>query len=515
VPNLKLNDAVLQSLKADRRIDFWDISLPSFGVRVGAKTKTFIIKRNNRRIALGRYPRISLSEARTRAKTLLYDSTYSPAAQISLEKAIEAFAATHCKDYRPRSKYEVERILKKLVPIFSKKLSRITTHDVHDIIDKQTTSEANHLFKASRTFFRWCVRRRHIDRSPLDALPIPNKEVARARVLTDAELKSIWEACERSLQEYACELELGVWPACRPSTTESTGENTEPKHFSSNTDTPTGLKFKSAAAPTCELTTPAIRSASRHNDKLGSTPIQSSNMPTSSTRTQSNQGSSSGNPAKTAPTQKHRDTIGTTTDPSMSSGSARSTTRTSTELGIKLPAHFCTIVKLLILTGQRRGEIAALRADFFSKQPDNSQLSLCTLPPNLTKNGREHTFPIGPIATSILRPALNSECAEKNILLFPARGKISSPFNGWSKSKAALDDISQVRGWCVHDLRRSFATNLARLGTPIHIIERLLNHKSGSISGVAAVYNRYDFMTEMREAIDKYDQFLLGIGCGR
>ena len=84
----------------------------------------------------------------------------------------------------------------------------------------------------------------------------------------------------------------------------------------------------------------------------------------------------------------------------------------------------------------------------------------------------------------------------------------ASPFNGWSKSKAALDNASAVPGWTLHDLRRTYASKLAALGVPPHIIERLLNHMSGTISGVAAIYNRYQFMPEMRAAVAKYETHL-------
>jgi integrase len=85
--------------------------------------------------------------------------------------------------------------------------------------------------------------------------------------------------------------------------------------------------------------------------------------------------------------------------------------------------HFGPLVRLLILTGMRRGECAALRSSWV-------QGSTITLPKEATKNGREHTFPLGALAGSILSDAAT---AEKSGLLFPARGKPGTPFNGWSK----------------------------------------------------------------------------------
>jgi integrase len=165
---------------------------------------------------------------------------------------------------------------------------------------------------------------------------------------------------------------------------------------------------------------------------------------------------------------------------------------------VKLPRTFAAIVQLLVLTGQRRGEIAALRADYISND-------LCTLPATLTKNKREHAFPIGTAASSILSTPL---AGSSNGLLFPARGQPSRPFNGWSKSKVALDKLSGVSDWTLHDLRRTFATRLAELGVAPHVIERLLNHVTGTVSGVAAVYNRASYIAEMRAAIELWERYL-------
>ena len=160
--------------------------------------------------------------------------------------------------------------------------------------------------------------------------------------------------------------------------------------------------------------------------------------------------------------------------------------------------HFGTIVRLLILTGMRRGECAALQKSWIRS-------STITLPKDATKNGREHTFPIGTLGASLLAAALPRD---GSALLFPARGTTDTPFNGWSKSKVALDTQSTIEPWTLHDLRRTFATNLAALGTPIHVTEKLLNHVSGTVSGVAAIYNRHAYMDEMRAAIDAWEKRL-------
>ena len=90
---------------------------------------------------------------------------------------------------------------------------------------------------------------------------------------------------------------------------------------------------------------------------------------------------------------------------------------------------------------------------------------------------------------------------------FPARGHRDKPFVGFGVSKIALDRCG-VENFTHHDLRRTFATNLAALGTPIHVTEKLLNHISGTVSGVAAMYNRHAYMDEMRAAIDAWEKRL-------
>ena len=102
--------------------------------------------------------------------------------------------------------------------------------------------------------------------------------------------------------------------------------------------------------------------------------------------------------------------------------------------------------------------------------------------------------------------------------VFPARGNSDRAFSGWSKSKVAFDnlikgkhEVSPVGHWTLHDLRRTFTTNLAALGTQIHVTEKLLNHVTGTVSGVAAIYNRHAYMDEMREALLTWEERLATI----
>jgi integrase len=157
---------------------------------------------------------------------------------------------------------------------------------------------------------------------------------------------------------------------------------------------------------------------------------------------------------------------------------------------------FGLIVKMLILTGQRRGEVAKLRGDYFA-----SDKNTITLPDFLTKNGREHIVPYGPMLSNLLEglPRLG--------WLFPARCKPQNAFNGFGPCKEKFDKKCGV-DFDLHDLRRTLATKLAQLGVAPHVIERLLNHVRGQISPIAAIYNRHSYLPEMREAVATWEAHL-------
>ena len=164
----------------------------------------------------------------------------------------------------------------------------------------------------------------------------------------------------------------------------------------------------------------------------------------------------------------------------------------------KIGYPFGTIVQLCILTGQRRSEIAWLRRSYLNKDS-------CTLPASLTKNKRDHTFPLGPRALAVIE-ALPAD----GDLLFPAR-RGDKVFGGWSKCKTEFDNACPIEPWTLHDLRRTFATVHAKIGTPPHITERLLNHITGTISGVSAIYNRHAYIDEMRTATTRYEEHLAAL----
>ena len=91
-------------------------------------------------------------------------------------------------------------------------------------------------------------------------------------------------------------------------------------------------------------------------------------------------------------------------------------------------------------------------------------------------------------------------------LLFPAQRSDGKVFADWSKSKNRIDKLSGVTGWTIHDLRRTGSTNLAKLGVVPHVKERVLNHLTGELGGIAGVYDVYSYLAEKREALEKWSQ---------
>ena len=166
-------------------------------------------------------------------------------------------------------------------------------------------------------------------------------------------------------------------------------------------------------------------------------------------------------------------------------------------------APFHLIVALLLLTGQRRGEIAALQWSWI-----DFEKMLVTLPATLTKNKREHIFPIGEDALRLI-----AHIPRSGRYLFPAardrsKEKPATIFNGWGKSKDAFDHELDIPPWSLHDLRRTFRTKWAELGIPRDVAEKYINHVSGVHSGIEAVYNLHHYLPEMRAATAKWEEFL-------
>jgi integrase len=378
MPRLHLTDVAVRALKspAAGQIDYWDATTRGFGVRVSqAGSKTFVAKVHNQRVSIGRYPDLSLADARKKANGLKSDQQPIARSKITFEQAYEKFKTDHIARKRPRTQHDYERVLDKhFSPTLGKTwLTKITYEKITEITDKlsDTPSEQAHALAVARTFFKWCARppRRYAP-SPLEGLQLTIAK-SRKRTLSDEEIIKVWRAAEQ--QGY-----------------------------------PHG-----------------------------------------------------------------------------------------------------TVVQLLLLTGQRRGETAWLHRSWI-----NEKERTLTLPDWVTKNKREHVFPYGDMAARIFEDIPRRNSTE---LLFPTRWDDDRPLSGWSKYKSDLTD--GVAGWTLHDLRRTFATRLAGMKVAPHVVERLLNHKLGSIgnktdgmvSAVAEVYNRAAYSNEMREAIGLWEKYLTAL----
>lgn len=160
---------------------------------------------------------------------------------------------------------------------------------------------------------------------------------------------------------------------------------------------------------------------------------------------------------------------------------------------------FGDIVRLLMLTAQRRAEVSGMQWDELDEGA-----ARWTIPGDRTKNGKPHAVPLSAAALDLLAQIPRTASP----YVFPARGKPGQPFTGWSKAKRTLDAAANQHGWTLHDLRRTAATGMALNGTPPHVVERVLNHVSGTFAGVAGIYNRHQYADEMRAALDDWAQML-------
>lgn len=377
--------------------DYRDFEFPGFGIRVTSKgTKSFYLRcRANGgliRLNLGRHPDVPLSTARSLAEKLRTVSEAggdprralgpdneqaSICMDYSFNDILQAYLNLHCRpNNRASTTSEKQRLLRSVfAPRWQDRdvrtLSKSDVLAVTDsILDRGKPSAARHAFKAIQSFFSWCVRRDLITTSPCLGLLPPAPARFRDRVLSDAEIRTIWHTAGR-------------------------------------------LKC------------------------------------------------------------------------------------------------FGDIVKLCLLTGQRRGEVAGMR---WSELDDQRQL--WCIPGHRTKNGKPHTVPLAQQALAligIVGSKDGSRVARSSNYVFPSHTDGRHPYAGFSKAKRTLNVMTGLNDWTLHDLRRTMASRMAELGVEPHIIEKVLNHASGSFSGVAGIYNRYDYVDEKRDALARWASKLSAI----
>lgn len=175
----------------------------------------------------------------------------------------------------------------------------------------------------------------------------------------------------------------------------------------------------------------------------------------------------------------------------------------------KIGLPFGPLFQLLLLTGQRRDEVAEARWTEFDLDK-----ALWTLPGERTKNGNAHLVHLSPLAVEILGalPVIDSKG-----YLFTTTGR--SPVSGFGRARERLaaamaEEGGAIEQFTLHDLRRTAATSMAEIGVAQHVVEKILNHTGGKISGVAATYNRFEYLPERKAAILAWSRRVEGLARG-
>ena len=164
---------------------------------------------------------------------------------------------------------------------------------------------------------------------------------------------------------------------------------------------------------------------------------------------------------------------------------------------------FGVLLKLLLLTGCRREEVAGMRWSELSEDD-----TTWTIPSSRTKNWRELVVPFPPLARDIIAGVRRVE----GDLIFSTNGRTS--VSGFSRVKQRLDDLMGAAPWRLHDLRRTCATGMASIGIQPHVVEAVLNHVSGAKAGVAGIYNRHQYLAEKTNALSRWAQHVEAIVTG-
>jgi integrase len=371
---VNITDAWLRKLKPPvEREDFRDRGTRGLQLRSspsGVKTFSFVFRLGSKmgRATLGRYPDVDLKFARTKADEFrkLVSQGIDPRSEkrakrrlqeMTVELMVHEFIQTYAKPKNSSWK-QAESNLRLYLSNFygTQPISEVTRADIHQILDdliardKQTA--ANRALAHIRKFFGWLVERGYLNHSPADHIKPRHKESERHRVLSDAEIKAIWDAAKSMSGPYS------AW------------------------------------------------------------------------------------------------------------------------------------LKLLLLCGQRRVETASMRR---SQIIDGSWHLSATD----TKNKQPHIIPLPNQAQRLVDQLIEKE---GNFLIKSGRNG-DRPVNGFSKAKLQMDRLSGVENWKFHDLRRTVATNLTKLGIDRLILQKIINH---SERGVTQIYDRYSYMDEKREALQKW-----------
>ena len=403
MPRTHLTATVVERMKPPKkgRLEYADNVLPGLSLRVtenGSKSWSLHyrvageggeteggrqLKGKLKRMTLGRYPLVDLTQAREKARTALeladagVDPVHARRHDITARReakanTVGAVAAAFIERYRkrrnkPQTWREGKSVLDRLVlPHWSgRPIADIHRRDVIDlldyILDHHRPHAANKALKEIRKLFNWAVERELVEASPAVHVNLPTKEHHRDRVLTEDEIVAVWQACAH----------LGF--------------------------------------------------------------------------------------------------------------------------------PFGALIRMLLVTGQRRNEVAHMRW---------SDLDLenraWTVPREVTKSDRAHQMPLSTLAVEVLEslPRFNG-----HYVFSTTSGE--KPVSGFSRAKRRVDALSGANNWRLHDLRRTAASGMAKLGTPINVLSKVLNHVSAAgQGGVTAIYNRYGYEAEKRQALEAWSRHL-------
>jgi integrase len=183
--------------------------------------------------------------------------------------------------------------------------------------------------------------------------------------------------------------------------------------------------------------------------------------------------------------------------PRVGNGKSRERVLTNDELvkvwrGADSIGHFGSVVRMLILTGARREEITQLRWS----EIDGNAIKLVG---NRTKTGAPHFISLSAPAQALLNGMPRIAGSD---FVFTASGE--RPISSWSRPKISLDSRSGVTDWRIHDLRRTVATGMEKLGITLQVVEAILGHTAGSKGGIVGVYQRHNYADEKRAALEAW-----------
>jgi len=185
---------------------------------------------------------------------------------------------------------------------------------------------------------------------------------------------------------------------------------------------------------------------------------------------------------------------------------------------------FGPALKLLMLTGQRRAEVAGMMW-----REIDLEAGVWRIPAERSKNGQAHELDLSPEALKAIKAV--ADLRSNSPYLFPARG--GGAIRGFSATKRRLDALIEalrrqdaekageaapetpIPAWRIHDLRRTAATGMAAMNFPPHIVERVLNHVSTTQAGLVGVYQRYDYRAERKAAVTAWSARVAAVVAGR